>query len=196
MQGLRLIAMTIFVVVDLVASSRADDKPAAAPVDVAAGSTVDLSLKPLTAISTRIAAPGDETGLPHLPPNLAEPLRVATPQQKHWLGQSRGWSSSELCWTAPGLYHRPLYFEDITLERYGYSQGCLQPVLSGVRFASDFALLPYQMTLDHPCCPQFALGYDRPGDCVPYRCHRLPWDTRAAVVEGATLTGLAFLIPW
>jgi hypothetical protein len=196
MDGLRLIAMTIFVVVGVVPSSRADDNPVSAPADVAGGSTVDLNLKPLSAISTRIATPADETGQPHLPPNLAEPQFGVAGKHKHWLGQSRGWSSSDLCWTAPGLMHRPLYFEDITLERYGYSQGCLQPVLSGVRFASDFALLPYQMTLDHPCCPQFALGYDRPGDRVPYRCHRLPWDTRAAVVEGATLTGLAFLIPW
>lgn len=196
MPCLRCVMLTVFVVIGLTSSSRSEDKPAIPSLTNDGAPQIDLELKPLSEISTRIATPPDETGQPHLPPNHAEPRFALVDARKHCLGQSRGWSPNEICWTAPGLVHRPLYFEDVVLERYGYSHGCVQPVVSAGRFASQIALLPYQWTLDHPCCPQYTLGYDRPGNCVPYRCHFLPWSSEAALIEAGTLTGLAFLIPW
>jgi hypothetical protein len=41
----------------------------------------------------------------------------------------------------------------------------------------------------------YTLGYYRPGNRVPYRWKRPPWDSRAAAVEAATVVGLVFLIP-
>lgn len=174
MRSVRSTTLALLAAISFAGSVRADDKPVATQPAANSVSEVELDLKPLSAISTRIATPADEKGQPHLPPNLAEPQFALAGQRKHWLGAGRGWSPNEFCWTAPGLMHRPLYFEEINLERYGYSQGCLQPALSVATFAGNVALLPYQMTLDHPCCPIYSLGYDRPGDCVPYRCYRLP----------------------
>ena len=40
-------------------------------------------------------------------------------------------------WDAPALCHNPLYFEDVNLERYGYSlryARVFQPVVSGAEF--------------------------------------------------------------
>ncbi|MBI5761681.1 MAG: hypothetical protein HZA46_24490 [Planctomycetales bacterium] len=196
MRSVRTIALALFAAISFAVGVRADDEPVATQPVANPGSQVDLDLKPLSAISTRIATPDDEVGQPHLPPNLAESQLALAGQRKHWLGAARGWSPNDYCWTAPGLMHRPLYFEEINLERYGYSHGGLQPALSAVTFAGNVALLPYQMTLDRPSCPIYALGYDRPGNCVPYSSHRLPWRANAALVEGLTLTGLAFAIPW
>lgn len=196
MRSVRMTALALFAAISFSGSVLAEDKPAATQPGTNPVSSVDLDLKPLSAISTRIATPDDELGQPHLPPNLAEPQFALAGQRKHWLGAARGWSPNEVCWTAPGLMHRPLYFEEINLERYGYSQGRLQLALSAATFAGNVALLPYQMTLDHPTCPVYSLGYDRPGNCVPYYSHRLPWRADAALVEGLTLTGLAFVIPW
>ncbi len=37
-------------------------------------------------------------------------------------------------WAAPNFYHRPLYFEEANLERYGFSYGRLQPFASAAHF--------------------------------------------------------------
>jgi hypothetical protein len=50
--------------------------------------------------------------------------------------------------------HRPLYFEDRLLERYGISHGifrCVPPVQSGFCFLSRTALLPVNMLHERPC---------------------------------------------
>ena len=56
-----------------------------------------------------------------------------------------------LVWAPPRFCHRPLYFEEVQLERYGRS--CvprLHPLVSGAHFVSSFALLPVKMVVDPP----------------------------------------------
>jgi|GEM_PF-6065247 len=131
-----------------------------------------------------------------LPPDCAE---VSLPEVKPvtmGFGYTRGWDAEQYLWTAPGLQHKPIYFEDIPLERYGQSKGPLiQPLVSHARFFAVMPTLPYQMSLDPPLRPICTLGYDRPGNCVPYVRHRLPWNTRAAVAQVGTVAGLILLIP-
>jgi hypothetical protein len=99
-------------------------------------------------------------------------------------------------WEAPNLWHYPLYFEDPALERYGHSHGYIaQPFWSVARFSGQLLALPYQMTIDPPCCPVYALGWYRPGDCAPKLKYKIPWNTHAAAVEAGVVTGLFFLIP-
>jgi hypothetical protein len=99
-------------------------------------------------------------------------------------------------WKASGLCHKPLYFEEVQLERYGHTFGPLaQPVISGAHFFANIAILPYQMGI-HPCneC-QYSLGYYRPGDCAPYMIPPVPLSCRGALYEAGAVAGAIALFP-
>jgi hypothetical protein len=75
-------------------------------------------------------------------------------------------------WQASNLYHRPLYFEQAYVERYGYNYGCLQPLVSGAEFGADFALMPVHWATHIGRRHVYVLGPERPGTrgsaCPPY----------------------------
>lgn len=99
-------------------------------------------------------------------------------------------------WTASGLCHKPLYFEQPQLERYGHELGpVLQPIVSSAHFFGNIPLLPYKMGIHPPYECQYELGHYRPGDCVPYMLRPFPWSLRGAAVQAAAVTGGAALIP-
>jgi hypothetical protein len=100
------------------------------------------------------------------------------------------------CWEAADVYYNPLYFEDFQLERYGHEYPCvIQPIASVGRFAVQLLGIPYQATI-HPIWEcQSPLGYCRPGEFVPFKNYQIPWNTRAAAVEGAAAVGAVFFIP-
>lgn len=108
----------------------------------------------------------------------------------------RAWDCTTFTWTASALCHKPLYFEEVQLERYGHSWGpCLQPVLSGAHFFLTIPALPYLMGVYPPNECIYTLGYYRPGNCAPYLLDPIPLSVRGALYEGGVATGLAFLIP-
>jgi hypothetical protein len=110
--------------------------------------------------------------------------------------QPRAWPQTTFTWTASGLCHRPLYFEDVQLERYGHSWGpYLQPIVSGAHFFLTVPLLPYKMGLYPPNECIYTLGYYRPGSCAPYLIDPLPLSVRAGLLQAGVWTGGAFLIP-
>lgn len=99
-------------------------------------------------------------------------------------------------WDAPNFFYYPLYFEDPALERYGHTyHPLIQPLASISRFSGQLVALPYQMTLDPPAREVSSLGWYRPGECAPNLHYQVPLNAKAAAVEVATITGLAFLIP-
>jgi hypothetical protein len=116
-------------------------------------------------------------------------------QVRHELGTSRAWPSSCYGWEAPGVCHRPLYFEQVNLERYGYSCGVAQPLVSAAHFFGTIPALPYLIAAQ-PCgeCV-YTLGHYRPGSCAPFHLHRPPLSLRGAAVEAGVVTGLIFAIP-
>jgi hypothetical protein len=108
----------------------------------------------------------------------------------------RVWGATTFCWTASGLCHKPLYFEDVQLERYGHTVGpLLQPIASGAHFFLTIPILPYKMGLTPPHECMYTLGYYRPGSCAPYMLDPLPLSIRAGLAEAGVWTGLAALIP-
>jgi hypothetical protein len=108
----------------------------------------------------------------------------------------RSWPTSYYLWDATCLCHRPLYFEEINLERYGYGCGCcLQPLASAAHFFGTVPALPYCMAAECPHECVYTLGHYRPGSCPPWRCHWPPADPLAAAAEGGVWTGMIFLIP-
>ena len=121
------------------------------------------------------------------------------------LGVGRGWDQRMYMWEATSLCHRPLYFEEVNLERYGFfccdhrcggiPAALVQPVLSGAHFFATVPALPYKMALDPPCECIYTLGHYRPGSCVPHRIHYLPLRPLPAAVEACVITGLVFALP-
>lgn len=110
--------------------------------------------------------------------------------------QGRNFSESIYTWEASNLNYNPLYFEDPNLERYGNSRRDLvQPFVSMGRFTGQLLALPYQMSIDPVKKKVYPLGYYRPGEYTPKRINGIPWNTKAAVTEGLTATGLIFLLP-
>ncbi len=114
--------------------------------------------------------------------------------EDEYLGRS--WPELVFHWKASSLCHKPLYFEEVALERYGHSHGpVVQPLISGAHFFANIITLPYQMGLRHPNECVYPLGYYRPGSCAPKLLYPVPISLRGALYEGGVATGLVFLLP-
>lgn len=108
----------------------------------------------------------------------------------------RHFATTNYQWVASDLHSKPLYFEDIALERYGqqYPVG-VQPFVSIGRFGFQVLALPYKMALDPVDRDIYALGHYRPGDCPPEIEYRIPWNAKAAMTAAGVYTGIVFLVP-
>jgi len=110
--------------------------------------------------------------------------------------QPRRFAATTFTWKAAGYCHKPLYFEDWNLERYGHSHGIvLDPFLSAAHFFVSLPVLPYQMGVQPPWECVYPLGYYRPGSCAPWTVPAVPISGRGFAVQAATVTGLVFLLP-
>jgi hypothetical protein len=109
--------------------------------------------------------------------------------------EPRRFATTMVTWKAAGNCHKPLYFEDWNLERYGHSHGALDPVLSAAHFFVTLPVLPYKMGVELPWECVYPLGYYRPGSCAPWTVPAVPISCRGLAVEAATVTGLVFLLP-
>ncbi len=99
-------------------------------------------------------------------------------------------------WKASSLCHKPLYFEDVQLERYGhYCHPLLQPVCSRVKFWLTIPCLPYLMGVNPPKECIYDLGYYRPGNCAPSMIEPIPISLRGGLLEAGAIVGLAAVIP-
>lgn len=108
----------------------------------------------------------------------------------------RSFVPSTVTWYASNLCHKPLYFEDIQLERYGHTKGPIrQPVRSAANFLIRTALLPYQMALHPPNECQYPLGLYRPGNCAPYLRTPFPWNRQALVRQASFVSSGISIIP-
>lgn len=130
-----------------------------------------------------------------LPGNPAAARFAAAGEVHQGTGATRPWPLHCYWWESPAVCHRPLYFEQVNLERYGYSCGVAQPLVSAAHFFGTIPALPYLMAAE-PCreCV-YTLGHYRPGSCAPFQLHHPPLSFQGAVAEAGVLTGLIFAIP-
>ena len=99
-------------------------------------------------------------------------------------------------WKASNLCYKPLYFEDVQLERYGhYRSPLLQPFVSRFRFWLTVPCLPYLMGVNPPNECIYDLGYYRPGNCAPSMMQPIPISLRGGLLEAGTIVGVGALIP-
>lgn len=126
----------------------------------------DEGLKPIGALGTSIRMSEGE-----FPADVAAVRFATVPAYSHGYGARRGWLPSGFGWEAPAVFFKPLYFEDINLERYGIHQGCLQPAISFGHFFTRCACLPYKLLVQPPCECIYTLGYERSNNCIPLYCY-------------------------
>lgn len=99
-------------------------------------------------------------------------------------------------WKASSLCYKPLYFEDVQLERYGhYCHPLLQPICSRVRFWLTIPCLPYLMGVNPPNECIYDLGYYRPGNCAPSMIEPIPISLRGGLMEAGAVAGACALFP-
>lgn len=140
------------------------------------------SLKRIREIKADIRSTSDD-----LPPECTLGDSVYEPRQ---------FAATTYHWKASALCHKPLYFEDVPLERYGHSWGpVLQPLVSAGKFFLTLPILPYEMGIEPPCECVYVLGYYRPGSCAPYMIFPVPLSIRGGMVEAGAVVGAVFLIP-
>ena len=99
-------------------------------------------------------------------------------------------------WKASATCHKPLYFEEVQLERYGHTMGpWLQPSFSAAHFFASAVVLPYNMGV-HPLneC-QYPLGHYRPGDCAPWLLPAVPISARGALMQTGAVLGGIYVLP-
>ena len=108
----------------------------------------------------------------------------------------RSWAQVTYQWKASAMCHKPLYFEQVQLERYGHSWGpCLQPIMSGAHFFATIPILPYKIGLQTPNECVYTLGHYRPGSCAPYMISPPGFTWRAAAFQAGAVTGAAVVVP-
>lgn len=108
----------------------------------------------------------------------------------------RYWEGLTLTWKASGVCHKPLYFEEVQLERYGHSASpFIQPVISTAHFFANIAALPYNMGIHPPSECQYPLGYYRPGNCAPWLVPPVPLSVRGGLLAAGAYLGLIYVIP-
>jgi hypothetical protein len=108
----------------------------------------------------------------------------------------RHWEPTTMTWKASGNCHKPLYFEEVQLERYGHTAGPIrQPVISGAHFFLNLVSLPYQAGINPPSECRYALGYYRPGNCAPWLVPPIPLSVRGGLWQAGVMVGGVALIP-
>lgn len=109
---------------------------------------------------------------------------------------ARAFEPTTFTWKASALCHKPLYFEEVQLERYGHSAGPIaQPIISGAHFFVNIATLPYNMGVAPPNECQYVLGYYRPGSCAPWMIEPIPISLRGAALQAGAVIGGAAILP-
>jgi hypothetical protein len=158
---------------------------------------VDPGLRPIGTVGINIAQPRPENMTPDgidLPDNLAAAIVEEAGSQRFETEPFKPWGAYGQLAISSNFCHRPLYFEDVNLERYGRSWGAAQPFVSAGKFFATVPLLPYKMVREPPHVCQADVG---PPAGTPAPRQRVvgPLEVDAALVEAAVVVGLILLIP-
>jgi hypothetical protein len=184
----------------------ADAPKSAPPSEIEATTPQSTPLdKPVSSLRASLSRTAGETPKSRAASRLGQAGPVAAQYE------CRPWIYTSCEWDAPQTKHQPLLFEEPNLERMGYldactlsvfedqecvwTEECLQPLVSGLHFVGNAAIIPYRCGVQPPCEPVYTLGHDRPGSPVCYRKHHLPLSLRGAAYQAGFVTGLVFFIP-
>jgi len=157
-----------------------------APAPLPPGAGQIYSLKPIKTVKADIRPNEGKLPKNHAAFAFSQPAKAPIEDKLGW---------KPFHWEAPATSHRPLYFENINLERHGYSFGIAQPLVSAGHFAGSTVILPYRMIAEPACEPVYTLGHVRPGTPTPFQIHWPPPSALSGVGEAALIVGLICAIP-
>jgi hypothetical protein len=84
------------------------------------------------------------------------------------------WVGSRAGWTAPEFYTRPLYFEQVQLERYESSAPAwVRPTVSYSQFLTAIPLLPFKVFATRPRDRVYTVGHHKDAEQQVTRLSRL-----------------------
>jgi hypothetical protein len=161
------------------------------------GPTELPQLKKITDIQPFRSCSTDGSGVKMCPPNEATGDHCPEQQPLPVFGTTeRNFIDLDYCWEASNLFHTPLYFEDVPLERYGHTY-CepIQSIASVTKFGVELVGLPYQMALAPIHKREYPLGFYRPGDAAPHKAYQIPLNAEAAAKAAYVYTGMSFIVP-
>jgi hypothetical protein len=92
-----------------------------------------------------------------------------------------------------GSYHRPLYFEELNLERCGETYGCATNLISGVHFLTNTVALPYRLATQRPDCPVPSHGDCQSCQSFSHDIEPFGFEPKGVLVEAAAIAGFIFL---
>lgn len=90
--------------------------------------------------------------------------------------------------------HRPLYFQELNLERCGTTYGCAQNAVSAAYFIANSAILPYRMAINR--ADECVNHWDDCSTCQRYSGNIEPLEPslEGTVNEAAAIAGFIFLL--
>lgn len=109
----------------------------------------------------------------------------------------RTFAASASIFRGPNVHYRPLYFEQVALERWGQSYGNIpQPFIAQAMFYIDLIFIPYSIGKNPPWVCHSGQCLPKPGDIVlPYKL-LLPYPDAHGILLQTSAMGLWFsLIP-
>ncbi len=148
------------------------EDPPAAP-DLSSLQDLDMDADDLSANKppTRPVTQWNQSPMSSILPGI-RPVDGKSPSDLSWQltnRESKPIANSEklFAWAAPDITYKPLYFEDVALERYGQTRGFFkQPIVSSLHYLKSAAFLPYFSIYDPINSCDGPLGYCRPGEKV------------------------------
>lgn len=164
---------------------RVEPLPLVEPSDTFSSSSVERN-SDLSAIRLSAAPPSES-------PSAQNPLRTSRPDDDSVRAGRH--DPQFVSWVPPALSHKPVYFEEVGVERYGQTRSpALQPLISGGKFLANAAILPYKMGVDSPHRISYDVGLARPGSPTPGVRETLPFSLKGMLYQGAATTGAAFFL--
>lgn len=111
--------------------------------------------------------------------------------------EDRRFSPMVSVFRGPNVHYHPLYFEQLSLERYGHHLGNpFQPIIAHGLFYADFMLLPYSLGKQPPWKCHNNEGLATPGDVVlPFRAYFPIWDREGVGLQTAVTVLTFALLP-
>jgi hypothetical protein len=148
----------------------------------------DRELRPVTEVPLDIRPSAGE--MPTPPAGLVE---LPTTLDAHENGE---WPAVVCSYTPWTICYRPLYFEQIELERYGDSWGIVQPGVSAVYLFGSAIAMPYKMVVRPPRSCVCSNGFSRCEDCRPPGYRQFEWNWKAAAIEAGIVAGVMIALPF
>lgn len=93
------------------------------------------------------------------------------------------------------VVYRPLFFEEVNSERYGWELGGLQPIVSTLHFYKEVLFLPHNAAREACRCFDTNAGWYLPGDPVPYTIYPPDFSWYGGLAQAGVVAGLFLAIP-